>query len=156
MNKRKRIAFFTSVHLPFDDRIFYHFALSLISNFDVTIVSTCDEVNEKSQEVEIMSTRAFNQDKKAKIAYFISKAEEINPHIIICSEPLPIYAAAQYKKRFQKKQCKLIYDVTEFYPSKKNLISLTGFKRGLTRFKMYLFNLLCYQQGKWFYFRRTL
>lgn len=140
MQKRQKVAFFTSAHHPLDDRIFYHMATSLKEYVDVFIVSTCSSLNTKLNDIPIFSTQEFNTNKRKKINYFYEQAVEINPDIIICSEPIPIVAATKFQKKVNK-ACKIHYDVTEYYPADKNIIGKSPIKKITAVVGMTLLNL---------------
>ncbi|MCF8374086.1 MAG: glycosyltransferase [Bacteroidales bacterium] len=116
-----KTTFLTSAHSPFDDRIFHHQAKSFIAQGDeVEIVSSTGELN---KVVDGVTLNCFNGDqlpKREKINVFFDKLEQGNPDVVICSEPIPLVAARQYQKKFSSK-AKIVYDITEWYPSKKNL-----------------------------------
>ena len=136
----KTILFLTTAHVALDDRIFYHQARSLVRDgFSVVIVSTASALQETRDSVlidaaEVNETMSICQ----KIAFIRSKLEQYQPDLIICSEPLPVFCAKKYAK---KKQVKVIYDITEWYPSRKHFIKVRGYKRRLRFIKLMLFNL---------------
>jgi len=125
---KKKVVFLSSAHHPLDDRIFYHLAESLKDEMEVIIVSSCAEINEVIDGKNVRSTMKHNSSKRAKINYFREQLLQFEPEIVICSEPLPIFASWKFKSK-SKTSCKIIYDVTEFYPSKKNLHGTKGLKR---------------------------
>lgn len=115
------ILFLTSGHLPLDDRIFYHMAATLARNGRVVQItsSKADLVCEK----EGISLNCFHGDdmsKRAKIREFTDRTLIFRPDVVICSEPLTLLAAKRYRKAYNN-DLKIIYDITEWYPSKKNL-----------------------------------
>lgn len=134
------IVFLTSSHSAFDDRIFYQQAISLCKLYNVIIVSSTENLNETKDNITILGSSEFNQDKKKKINFFIESLITYDPQLIICSEPIAIYAANKYKKSNHKK-VKIIFDVTEWYPSKSNLESFPFFKKNVLFFKLLLFNI---------------
>jgi len=136
----RTVAFLTSSHSPFDDRIFYHQAKSLAKTFKVVIISSTETKSATVENISIVSNNSHGSDKKKKIEFFKQSLKQFNPELIICSEPLPIIAALQYKKAVHQK-VKIIYDVTEWYPSKKNLEGLTAVQRILTFIKLLFVNL---------------
>ena len=142
---KKKVVFLSSAHHPLDDRIFYHLAESLKDEMEVAIVSSCAEINEVVDGKIVCATKEFNHSKKLKINFFLDWVLEFEPDILICSEPLPIIAANRYKSK-SNKPCKIIYDVTEFYPSKKNLENTKGLKRFILRVLMKSWN--GYASGK--------
>lgn len=134
------IAFLTSSHSPFDDRIFYHQAKSLAPKFKVVIISSTETRSEIVDNISIVCDNRHYSDKKKKIEFFKQSLIHSDPELIICSEPLPIIAALKFKNK-SKKKVKIIYDVTEWYPSKKNLEGLQFHKLIFTFFKLLIVNL---------------
>ena len=134
------VAFLTSTHSPFDDRIFYHQAKSLAKTFKVVIISSTETKSATVENISIVSDNSHGSDKKKKIEFFKQSLKQCNPELIICSEPLPIIAALKYKKTVQQK-AKIIYDVTEWYPSKKNLEGLQLLNQIFTFLKLLIINL---------------
>jgi len=134
------VAFLTSTHSPFDDRIFYHQAKSLAKIFKVVIISGVETISETFDNISIVSDNSRGLDKKNKIEFFKQSLKPFNPELIICSEPLPIIAALRYKKAVHQK-VKIIYDVTEWYPSKKNLEGLPLYKQIFSFLKLLIVNL---------------
>lgn len=134
------IAFLTSSHSPFDDRIFYHQAKSLSKMYPVVIISSTENITLKFENISILGDNRHDSDKKKKIEFFSQSLSQFDPVIILCSEPLPILAALKYKRKFKKK-VKIIYDITEWYPSKKNLEGLPFNKKIFTFLKLLILNI---------------
>jgi glycosyltransferase involved in cell wall biosynthesis len=134
------IAFLTSSHSPFDDRIFYHQAKSLSGKYKVVIVSSTENRAETVGNIKIQSENKQALSPKDKIAFFRDALKTIDPQIIVCSEPLPIIAASGYKKEFSTKAT-ILYDITEWYPSKKNLAGLPALTWVFTFIKLLSYNL---------------
>lgn len=134
------VAFLTSTHSPFDDRIFYHQAKSLAKIFKAVIISSTENIRTTIDDIAVVSDNSHGADKKMKVEFFKQSLIQFNPELIICSEPLPIIAALDYKKTTYKK-VKIIYDVTEWYPSKKNLEGLPLLKQIFTFLKLLIVNL---------------
>ncbi|MFA6924436.1 MAG: glycosyltransferase [Bacteroidales bacterium] len=115
------ISFLTSGHYPFDDRIFFHMAKSLFENGDnIEVASSKIDMKNFVDGISLNCFFGDNLSKNDKIKHFILILSDFSPDIIICSEPLTILAAKKYAKR-QSKKIKIVYDITEWYPSKKNL-----------------------------------
>ena len=151
-----RIAFLTSGHLPYDDRIFYHLGMSLKkSGKEVVIISSKSDKEAITDGIIIKYFKGDILSKKDKISRFISLLNELNPEIIICSEPLVVLAARQYS-RTTASTTRIIYDVTEWYPSAKNLEGYPQYAKWFIFFKLLLFNAFAtrYTQGfifgEWF------
>jgi len=134
------ITFLTSGHLPYDDRIYYHMALSLIGKGNsVEIVSSKYNVITISDGIKLNCFDDESLSKREKIKQFTERLSESVAEIIICSEPLTILAAKQYSK-VRSGKIKIIYDITEWYPSGKNLISKKIPFKWFTFLKLLLFN----------------
>ena len=146
----RTVAFLTSTHSPFDDRIFYHQAKSLAKTFKVVIVSSAETKSVTIENVSIVSDNSYDSDKKKKIEFFKQTLSQFNPELIICSEPLTIIAALKYKKTAPQK-VKIIYDVTEWYPSKKNLEGLPFHIKDFYLFKIVDCQPICLVSLRWIY-----
>lgn len=104
-----------------DDRIFYHMARSLHSNnHNVQIISSKSDLVENIEGISLNSFAGDKYSKKNKIRQFVSRMSLFKPDTIICSEPLAVLSARKYSKK-QSGKVRIIYDITEWYPSKKNL-----------------------------------
>lgn len=115
-----RIAFLTSSHSPFDDRIFYHLAKSLSKFNKINIISSTINISKLIDNIIITGFDGNKFPKSKKVEFFYNFLIEFKPSVIISSEPLPIIAAYKYKKKC-KERIRIIYDITEWYPSKKNI-----------------------------------
>jgi len=134
------IAFLTSGHEPFDDRIFYHMARTLCNHsHNVLIISSKRDLNEVSKDIRLTCFAGDNLSKRDKINHFTQRLSVFKPDVIICSEPLTIVAAKQYSKRVNE-NIRIIYDITEWYPSKKNLGVYNYFVRWFFFQKLLFFN----------------
>lgn len=135
----KTVLFLTSAHSAEDDRILYHQALELSQQNRVFIFSTYGGYTGTYQKIKLKYDDTKFQSLNEKINAFYSICNEVNPDLIICSEPLPIYGAYNFKKK-QQKEVIIIYDVTEFYPSKKNVVGLTGIRKFVKTMLLSFFN----------------
>ncbi|MBK8807596.1 MAG: glycosyltransferase [Bacteroidales bacterium] len=146
----KKIIFLTTSHHYLDDRIFYHQALSLAEKkFEVKIVSLSSDFISNIRGIQIESSNILNSSIKNKVDYIIKILNDYNPHIAICSEPLAVYAASKYSRY---KSCKIVYDITEWYPSKKQLNSLNIFKKISTFIVLTFYNILVGAKSSGFIF----
>lgn len=136
----KKVVFITSSHNPFDDRIYYNQALSLVQNgFQVSILCSTYEIKSIKNNIKVIGLNGNILSKKNKINRFISLLTSENPDIIICSEPLPIVASKKYKRQ-SNSTAKIISDITEWYPSKKNLVGYSHVGKIIAFIKLLLFN----------------
>lgn len=118
------IAFLTSDHLPLDDRIFYHLGLTLVSaGHKVEIISSKSNIVSVKEGISLHCFEGSSFTRDEKTIKFINILTSFQPAIIICSEPFTILAAHNYRKISTVKPT-LIYDITEWFPSEKNLENL--------------------------------
>ena len=111
----QKVLFLTTAHHPKDDRIYYHQAKSLVENgFEVKITSLCENLEEISDQIKIESFSILHHTFQEKIATFLKICTSFQPNIIICSEPLAIFAAHKFQKT---RKTSVIYDITEWYPA---------------------------------------
>jgi len=116
-----KIAFVLTAHLPTDERVFYHQKPSLEKKgCEVHIIST------KTEEQKCSGFHCFNDKEmpKRKVIDHIGRLLlDIEPDIIICDTPISVLGAAGYRRK-SKSNAGIFYDITEFYPSNKNLQGL--------------------------------
>jgi glycosyltransferase involved in cell wall biosynthesis len=136
-----KVVFITTGHSPLDDRIYYHQAMSLVKRGCIVhILSSWKEFNQRENNLSLIGFNGNIISKKDKIQKFLILLENIIPDSIICSEPLAVFAAYNYKKKCHS-NAKIIYDITEWYPSKKNLVNSTGLKKIYLFIKLACFNI---------------
>jgi glycosyltransferase involved in cell wall biosynthesis len=135
------IAFLTSGHSPYDDRIYYHFGMTLSENgHKVLIISSKTEINEVTENISVNSFNGEKLIKKDKIIAFRERLEKFSPDIAICQEPLPVIAAKQFKRK-NRRELTVIYDITEWYPSPRFLKEYGPVLRWFGFLKLLLVNL---------------
>lgn len=123
----QKVLFLTSAHTCFDDRIYYHQAITLANEgFDVKITSLNSEVCDVKNSIEFECYQIIEESNSKKISVFIHSAVAFTPNIIICSEPIAVFAAKTYSRSHA---CTIIYDITEWYPSKKHISNLPMLKK---------------------------
>ncbi len=137
-----RISFITSGHFPKDDRTYYHQARTLSEQGHKTeIIRSKKELSDTENNVRFNCFSDGQLSKKEKIVRFIKFLNGSKPDIIICLEPLTILAAVKYRNQTDKKPV-IVYDITEWYPSKKFLTNLNLFSKTICSLKLLFFNLL--------------
>ncbi len=134
------IVIVTSGHPPFDERIFYKFAMSFKKyGHNVSVLSSREEINTESEGITV---RGFNGDpltKVNKVDQLYREIASFGPSLVICCEPLTILAADRYKKQ-NNAEVKIIYDITEHYPLQSTLNQYTGITRIAQYIRLSLFN----------------
>jgi len=113
-----KISILSSRHKHNDDRLFYHFAKTLTLKGHLVQIVTSDCDMELKDKISISSFSGLHLNRKEKVEIYIKKLSSFNPDIIICLEPTPILAAKKFSKN---KSIKIIYDITEWYPSKNHI-----------------------------------
>jgi glycosyltransferase involved in cell wall biosynthesis len=136
----KNIAILTSGHPPTDERIFWKFAVSLSSaGNNAEIICSTGSMNTIKNNIPIKGVDGKNKNKKEKVLDFTEMLNSKKRDIIICCEPLTIVAANLYKKKYNR-SCKIISDVTEWYPENV-AFKHTGFKKYIAYTYLFLFNI---------------
>ncbi|MCL1851053.1 MAG: glycosyltransferase [Bacteroidetes bacterium] len=128
-----KIGFVLTAHFPDDERVWYQQAKALIERgYDVSIVSSKIEQNNYSNvfcfnDLGLSKTNVIQRIKNILL--------DIQPEIIICDNPIAVIAAKKYTTS-KKAKTTLIYDVTEWYPSKINLLNLNFLKKVIKFFTL--------------------
>ncbi len=120
-----KIAFALVAHEPTDERVYYQQAASLQqAGCEVFIVSS------RTTRTEIPASYCFDDTgipKKQLIKKLAAYLTNLRPDVVICDNPLAVLAARTYRKK--NKHCRIVQDITEWYPSKKNLYDLPVLKK---------------------------
>lgn len=113
-----KVVLLNTAHYSLDDRVFYHQARCLKNNaYQVQIISTKENLSTTIDEIAINSYDDSNLTHTEKLNKIVVQLNLFCPDIIICDSPLAVIASGRYK---QKHKVNIIYDITEWYPSKKN------------------------------------
>ncbi len=130
----KKIAILTSGHLPFDERIYWKFGISLTeNNYSVQIICSTEEIEQENSKISIKGFYSKNLNKRNKITKFIQTLNTFSPDIIICGEMFTILPAFLYKIS-RNRNCRIISDITEWYPEN------VAFKYGIRKkYSIYFF-----------------
>jgi glycosyltransferase involved in cell wall biosynthesis len=107
---------------------------------NVEIVSSKINLIEVIDGLKLNCFAGDSLSKKDKINQFAVRLSGFTPEIIICSEPLILLAAKQYSKKESRKM-RIVYDITEWYPSIRNLNLHKTTIRWFFFIKLLLFNL---------------
>ena len=135
-----KIVLLNTWHKSDDDRVYYHQAKSLTNyGFEIQIISTKENCFKKLENININSFDDSQLSRKEKIEKITNYLTLFSPVIIICDSPLAVFASNNYKKN---KNVKIIYDITEWYPSKIHLKDKTGYRRMLKFIGLVIVNIL--------------
>lgn len=136
--QHKTIAFITSSHSPLDERIYYQMARSLCYLYRVVIIASTGNVKHEDKDITIVSSQVSDPPKK--LQFFFDQLCTLQPDIVVSSEPLPVIAAWRYKNK--QKRTTILYDITEWFPSKKHLENRSIPFKILIFFKLLSLNIL--------------
>ena len=136
----KKIVFLNTWHYSFDDRVFFHQAKSLEKQgYSIEIISTKETLITTAGTIKIDSYNDEKFTQKQKISAIVHALEIKIPDIIIVDTPLAVISSTIYKRK--NKKTSIVYDVTEWYPSKKNLIYTKGLNKIVKFILLIAFNL---------------
>lgn len=110
------------------------------NNHNICIISSKAELTEKQEGISLNCFAGDKLSKKDKINQFISRLPEFQPELIICSEPLTVLAARRFSNK-QKRNIRIVYDITEWYPSGKNLYNFKLHGKIFHFIRLLLFNI---------------
>jgi glycosyltransferase involved in cell wall biosynthesis len=139
---KKKVSIVTSGHPYYDERIFYKFARSLNKNgYEVSIIcSTVEsEIDFVKDNIHIIGFNGSILKKSEKVSKFYDHLTKPKPDVIICCEPLPILAANKIRR--ERKNVRIIYDVTEWYPENV-AFKFSGIKKFLIYLPLFIFNII--------------
>ncbi len=130
----KKVALVTTGHPPLDERIYWKFARSISSNgYETAIFCSTENIFEERENILINGFKDDRLSRKEKLNKLYLFIRQFKPDLVICSEVSAIIPAHKYKK-FDNKNCKIVSDITEWYPEN------VAFKRkGFVKFLIYFF-----------------
>lgn len=114
-----KVAFSLMIHNSDDDRVAYQEAAALQRAGDEVSVFSAYEQKEKSRE--------------EKSEWLLQQLLDYQPEVIVCDTPIAVKIAYKVKKKIGP-HVRVLYDITEWYPSKKNLRNVSGVKKILRTF----------------------
>lgn len=105
MEREKRILFLQTAHFEKDDRVYYHQQ------------QTLDAAGWICRIVSVYQKELNKRDLQKLVA---NEVRSFAPSVILCDTPVAVVTAKR-ALRTTSVRCAVAYDVTEWYPSKKNL-----------------------------------
>ncbi|MCQ2209551.1 MAG: hypothetical protein MJZ34_04595 [Paludibacteraceae bacterium] len=109
-----KIAFSLMIHNSTDERVAYQEAHTLRCVGDDIEIFSAYELKEKSR--------------KEKTEWLLQQLLNSKPNVIVCDTPLSVEVAHRAKKIIGK-DTRVVYDITEWYPSKKNIRNFPFYKK---------------------------
>lgn len=133
----KKVAIVSTGHLPFDERLFDKLGRSLIKiGYQVSILVTTENIQTERDGIKIIGDHSDKIRKNvfSRFSFLLKNLKNINPDLIICSEPVPVIVSFIFTLiQRRKSPAKIIYDITEWYPENIYLK-----REGLNRFFHFL------------------
>lgn len=131
------VVFVQTVHAADDERVWYHQVASLRKwDCRVTVVAPF-ATHVSDSDVILYSPQDFSRVQLMR--HLSAILSQLHPDVVVCDTPMAICSAKIYCRK-HKASCRVLYDVTEWYPSKKNLRGLAGLRRFFKRFVLNVFN----------------
>lgn len=127
----KKIVLLNTWHYSFDERVFYHQAKSLANQgHEILVISTKENRTEIRDNISVNSFIETDLSRNQKLDKILTFLIHFKPDIIICDSPLAVFAANKYKKI---QTVRIVYDITEWYPSKIHL----QYKKGILKIQKF-------------------
>lgn len=133
----KKIVFLLTAHAADDERVWFHQARSLQNAGGQVFV-----VAPKSNSASAPNILFYESEKYKRVGlmrHLASVLTDLQPDVVIGDTPMALRSAQIYRRN-NKTACRILYDVTEWYPSKKNLRWLSGVEKTVKFMAMLLFN----------------
>ena len=140
------VAFVLTAHAADDERVWFHQMPSLQeAGCQVTVIAP--GANESSDSHTVL----YEADKYKRMElmrHLSTLLEDVQPDVVIGDTPMALRSALIYRRK-SKRQCRILYDITEWYPSKKNLRWLSGIEKAAKWLALSVFNFLvnCHTDG---------
>ncbi|MCM1035623.1 MAG: glycosyltransferase [Paludibacter sp.] len=144
----KHIVLVQTAHRVDDDRVFFH-QYKTLCNAGAQVSIICSKTGEYKRPDHCITFDSTRLSAQQKIKHIHDTLRLLHPDIVICDTPIAVIAA-------NKIGCKTLYDITEWYPSKKNLLHTHGIKRATQWLKMCLLNYVAGYKTNGFIFGETL
>ena len=129
------------IHNSDDDRVAYQETAALQRAGDEVSVFSAYEQKEKSRE--------------EKSKWLLQQLVEYQPEVIVCDTPIAVKIAYKAKKKIGK-QVRVLYDITEWYPSKKKSEKCTWIEENSSSYSSYVRIFIGRVPCRWIYLWRVL
>lgn len=133
----KKIVFLLTAHAADDERVWFHQTKSLQNAGEQVYV-----IAPKTNAVSAPNILLYESAKYKRVGlmrYLASLLPDLQPDVVIGDTPMAVRAAQIYRRN-SKSTCSILYDITEWYPSKKNLRWLSGVEKAFKFVAMSVFN----------------
>lgn len=141
-----KVVFLLTAHAADDDRVWYHQAQSLLHR-DCEVAIIAPRAGTLSTPlVQVYSPE--NMSRWQLMRHLADLLAEHRPDVVIGDTPMALRGALIYRRK-NHASCRVLYDVTEWYPSKKNVRNLGPVRSFFKRIILHLFNIYvnCHTDG---------
>ena len=141
-----KVVFLLTAHAADDDRVWYHQAQSLLHHdCEVAIIAPSAGVL-STPLVQVYSPESMSRWQLMR--HLADLLAEQRPDVVIGDTPMALRGALIYRRK-NHASCRVLYDVTEWYPSKKNVRNLGPVRSFFKRIILHLFNIYvnCHTDG---------
>ena len=135
----KTIVFLLTAHSAEDERVRYHQLPSLVEAGWTAYIVAPSQGELPGSNPYARLYDAHTMTRRQCVNHCVEMLRELKPDVVLADTPMALWMAVRYR-RSSKRAVAVLYDVTEWYPSKKNLRFLTGIAKGLKFCAMVLFN----------------
>lgn len=132
------VVFLLTAHAADDERVWYHQARSLRKQDCHVMVVAPRATHVSDPDIHLYDSENFSRTQL--IRHLADRLVNLHPDVVIGDTPMAVRAAQIYRKHHNP-GCRVLYDVTEWYPSKKNTRNLAGCRKLL---KMLAMKAFCY------------
>lgn len=148
-----KVVFVLTAHAADDDRVFYHQAVALEEVGISTHIVAFRTNHILADKITILNPE--NTTRSVRIQLIVAELNNSKPNVVIADTPTALRAATLYKQKADN-TCKIIYDITEWYPSKKNLRNVSLFEKPLKYCILAAFNVSMSKKCDGFIFGENL
>ena len=132
----KTVVFLLTAHAADDERVWYHQVPALRERGCRIRVVAPRATHVSDPDISLYLSENFTRVQLVRYLGFL--LVDISPDVVICDTPMALRSAQRYRNR-QNSSCRVLYDVTEWYPSKKNLRNLVGIHKWFKNKILHLF-----------------
>ena len=145
----KNIVFLLTAHAADDERVWYHQKPSLERRGCRVRVVAPRTAFTAGPEMLIYHREGLGRGQTAR--HLASLLEGLHPDVVVGDTPLALHSALAHRRKTGL-PCRILYDVTEWYPSKKNVRGLPAIGKAAKRALLALLNLRVSRRADGFIF----
>ena len=133
-----KVVFLLTAHAADDDRVWFHQAQSLLHHHCEVVIIAPRAGTLTTPLVQVYSPESMSR--RQLMRHLADLLAEHRPDVVIGDTPMALRGALIYRRK-NHASCRVLYDVTEWYPSKKNVRNLGPVRSFFKRIILHLFNI---------------